>query len=229
LNVVNRAVITGDIEKSTRLSESNRLLLTRELESAFRQWNKDFSMTSELYRGDSLQCLLQNPADSLRMALILKTFIKGLNPVVQQDLLHKKILIKSKDELKATRMYDIRLAIGIGKVDKNHTKIVTAYGDAFVRSGRALDELKNRKVNLGIATEDTYEPELKTELILLDALLSSHTVLQSEVVCYKLLGYTEKEIGKKLAIGQSAVNQRSSSSNWHAIEAIVNRFEYIYN
>ena len=78
-------------------------------------------------------------------------------------------------------------------------------------------------------TGGANDDELETESILLDALISRTTALQCEVINLKLLGYTEMEIARQLKIMQSAVNQRSISGNWNAIEAMVKRFEIIYN
>jgi hypothetical protein len=43
------------------------------------------------------------------------------------------------------------------------------------------------------------------------------------------LGYNENEIAQILKINQSAVNQRSISGNWNAIEILLKRFENLYS
>jgi hypothetical protein len=72
------------------------------------------------------------------------------------------------------------------------------------------------------------EYSLQTEMVLLDYIVSRMTALQSEVVCWKLLGYTETDIANELNINQSAVNQRSNAAGWNAINTMVQRFETIY-
>jgi predicted transcriptional regulator len=54
------------------------------------------------------------------------------------------------------------------------------------------------------------------------------TALQSEVILWKLSGYTENYIAKQLGINQSAVNQRANSAGWNAINTLVQRFEKLY-
>ena len=75
------AIITGDLVHSTRMSIAHRDWLFGQIADALKQWNKDFGMKSETFRGDSFQCLLKHPADALKIALIQKTYIRSLNPI----------------------------------------------------------------------------------------------------------------------------------------------------
>mgnify|MGYP000662397522 CR=1 FL=1 len=52
---------------------------------------------------------------------------------------------------------------------------------------------------------------LQTIALLADAILNDMTVRQSEVVYYKLLGFKEADIAKKLGISQASVNNASNS------------------
>jgi DNA-binding NarL/FixJ family response regulator len=60
---------------------------------------------------------------------------------------------------------------------------------------------------------------------LIDVLLNKATGKQCQVVYFKLLGMSEKEISKKLGVAQSVVNQHSTSVGWNAIEKAVIYFE----
>jgi hypothetical protein len=88
--------------------------------------------------------------------------------------------------------------------------------------------MKGKKQTFAIATNEGFSNELETEFTLLDAIISKTSALQCEVLNLKLLGYTEVEISTRLDVQQSAVNQRSNSGNWNAIEAMLKRFEKIY-
>jgi hypothetical protein len=222
-----KAVITGDIIQSTRLSVEHRSALVKQIQDAMKIWETDFTFKSEFFRGDSFQCLLQHPHLSLRVSLLLKTFIRSLNPTTSFALISKKMPEKKSSVLLPTSIIDARIAVGIGDADAG-AKLATSNGMAFSLSGHLLDALKNSKQSFGIATNDEYNNELETESMLLDALISKTTALQCEVINLKLLYYNETEIAKKLNIIQSAVNQRSRSGNWNAIDAMVDRFEEIY-
>lgn len=220
------AVITGDIIRSTQLTTASQTMLIDGLNASLQQWSKDYNMRYEIYRGDSFQCLLPNEHEALRLMLLLKTFIKSLNPNESSEASKSNntkpgLLVPNLD-------FDARIALGIGNIDSNSTKLGQTNGQAFILSGHTLDELKNQKQTLAIATADSHHEELQTELILLDFIVSRMTALQSEVILWKLSGYTESYIAKQLGINQSAVNQRANSAGWNAINTLVQRFEKLY-
>lgn len=84
------------------------------------------------------------------------------------------------------------------------------------------------KQTIAIRTNDSFNNELDTSFKLLDFILSNATQNQCEVIYYKLQGLTEVEISEKIGVNQSAVNQRSNSSGWSAINSLIQRFESIY-
>lgn len=223
-----KAVITGDIIESTKMLPEHRELLVKKIQQALKTWEKAFKFRSEFFRGDSFQCYLTNPADALRIALLLKTFIRSLNPTNVFTVTSKKNPANQSSVLLPSNIIDARIAVGIGEAEAG-PKLVTSGGMAFVLSGHLLDELKNRKQTFGIATDDQYADELETEAVLLDAIISKTSALQCQVINYKLLGFNETTIAAKLNINQSAVNQRSRGGNWNAIEVMVDRFEEIYS
>ncbi|MBP6021968.1 hypothetical protein [Ferruginibacter sp.] len=222
-----QAIITGDVVHSTRMNIEYRNWLFKQIAGALKQWDKDFGMRSETFRGDSFQSLVKKPNDALKLALLQKTFIRSLNPSDLYEI-GKKNTASRKRILFPTWIFDARIAIGIGNVDLLANSLAGSGGQAFQLSGQLLDKMKNKKQALGISTNDRFKEELETEFVLLDALISKTTALQCEVINLKLLGYTEIEIAKKLSIMQSAVNQRSNSGNWNAIESMLKRFEIIY-
>ncbi|MCU0423116.1 MAG: hypothetical protein MUC81_09920 [Bacteroidia bacterium] len=224
-----KAVITGDIIQSTKMTASQRISLIKYLENALYNWSKDYNFQYEIYRGDSFQCLLNHPLYALRVALQVKTYIRGLNPNSVYKLSAEKQPSKVQTMIYPIWMFDIRLAIGIGEVEGKTRSLRIANGNAFLLSGRSLDSLKRIKQTLGIASNDVFQVELDTEFYLLDHIISKTTALQSEVICLKLLGYPEIEIAKMLGIAQSAVNQRSNKGGWNAIAKMVRRYESIYH
>jgi hypothetical protein len=223
-----QAIITGDVIHSTRMSMEHRDWLFKEIADALKQWNKDFGMRSETFRGDSFQCLVKRPADVLKLALLQKTFIRSLNPSNVYDVRKKDNPAVRRGVIFPTWIFDARIAIGIGEIELLSNRLASSGGKAFQLSGQLLDKMKNRKQSLAIATEDKFNEELETEFILLDAIISKTTALQCEVINRKLLGYTEHQIAEQLEVGQSAINQRSNSGNWNAIESMLKRFEKIY-
>ncbi|MFM9986257.1 MAG: hypothetical protein ACKVOK_13545 [Flavobacteriales bacterium] len=223
-----KAVITGDIIHSTEMSAGEKEWLFKSLKLRLKGLDKDYNSKSELYRGDSFQCLVDNPKDALRVALIIKTFIRCLNPNEIVDVTTRDKPETAKSMVSPVWIFDARMAIGIGEVDLEMKHVATSNGVAFQLSGEQLDHLKNTRMRLAIAAMDEYFDELATESVLLDAIITKTSALQCEVISLKLLGYTEMAIAKRLKIRQSAVNQRSIAGNWNAINAMVERFEKIY-
>jgi len=186
-------------------------------------------MRSELFRGDSFQCIINDPANALRAALVIKTYIRSLNTGELYSSAGKGINAqKSRSVFYNHYVIDARMAIGIGNTERTNRKIATSHGEAFTLSGHLLDSIYKTKKTLAIISNDQYKDELETEAILLDAILSKTSALQCSVLNLKLLSHTEEEIAQKLKVGQSAVNQRSTGGSWNAINAMVERFEKIY-
>lgn len=224
-----QAIITGDVIHSTKMNMEHRNWLFLKIADALKQWDEDFKMRSETFRGDSFQCLVQKPVDALKIALLQKTYIRSLNPSNVYDVYKKDDSLIRRGVLFPTWIFDARIAIGIGEIDLLTERLASSGGEAFQLSGHLLDKMKSRKQSLAIATQDKFNSELQTEFILLDAIISKTTALQCEVIKLKLLGYTEHEIAKQLDVGQSAINQRSNNGNWNAIESMLKRFEIIYS
>ena len=225
----NKAVITADIIHSTRITTEHKEWLYKSIENGLHTISADYKMQSEMYRGDSFQCLIDTPKDALRIALILKTYIRSLNPSDIIAEIGSLWSTKKKATFLPNWMFDVRMAIGIGAVAIKMKSITTSDGEAFYLSGRGLDEMKNGKNHFVIATADTYKDELAMESMLLDTIIGKTSALQCEVINLKLLGYTEIEIAKKLKIQQSAVNQRSVNGNWNIINKMVEYYEKLYS
>lgn len=224
-----KAIITGDIIHSTKLDAIQRTILFERIAKALKQWDKNFKMRSETFRGDSFQCLIDKPALALRIVLIQKTFIRSLNPSELYNVINQKKPLAQKKVMLPTWIFDARIAIGIGNVENLSNRLASSGGEAFQLSGQLLDTIKNKKQSIAIATNDKFQDELETEFKLLDAIISKTSALQCQVILQKLLGHTEHQIAEKLNIQQSAVNQRSTNGNWNAIETMLNRFEKIYS
>jgi predicted DNA-binding protein YlxM (UPF0122 family) len=223
-----KAVITGDIIHSSRLSSETKAWLFSSIETYLKALKKEYGIKYEMYRGDSFQCLVHNPEDALNVALLIKTFIRSLNPSELYAVTKKSDTQQVRDTVLTTFIFDARIALGIGEVDAENKRLANSDGMAFFLSGHLLDEIKNTNRHFAIDSEDSYQKEWETESTLLDAIIRKTTALQCRVLNYKLQDLTETEIANKLNIGQSAVNQRANSGNWNAIDAMVYRFESAY-
>jgi DNA-directed RNA polymerase specialized sigma subunit len=218
------AIITGDIVSSTKLQPKERQQLYNNTDS-FLKSLPAYINSYETFRGDSLQCQAIDPAMSLRVALLIRSFFRAYTTTDKK----KTLLKKSKGYF--TTNYDIRLAIGMGETDFIDKKITSSDGEAFRLSGHALDSLKDSTQRLVIQTANSqFNEQWEPPILLLDALVQRWTQTQAELVLYKLQKVREDEIAARLQITQSAVTQRKKTAQWYAVEKLLEYFEKtIYN
>lgn len=209
------AVLTGDIVNSSTLNVAERETLLRAMTGLFdknqeeSENNLRLKVTFEIYRGDSFQILLDVPEQALRIALIIRTYLRSQ--------------ISINDRLIAS---DARIAIGIGSVDSYSTTLAESNGEAFRFSGRLLDTLKKEPNQIAVKSQQpTLDDEMNTALVLLEGIISKWTALQAEVVYYKLQNYTEVRIAELLKVKQPAVNQRAKAASWVAVERLLTRYQ----
>lgn len=208
------AVITADIIDYTKLTKEGEDLvlqaihqLVEDQKSARTNLNSRLSIK----RGDSIQIELEDPANALRMALLLKTTVNKL-----------KLSATSKTK----PGIDIRIGIGIGAIHSKRNSVDESTGVAYIFSGRTLDALKKQKRSLAIKTSnEKINSELDTELALLEEIIFKWTIHSAEVLYWKLLDLSEHEISEKLKISQPATNHRKKHAGWNGIETLLERFE----
>ena len=96
---------------------------------------------------------------------------------------------------------------------------------------RAMVDEEMSSLNKGTMSVHTSKKQLSAPLqtiaLLTDAILNDMTMRQSEVVYYKLLGFKEADIAKKLGISQASVNNASTATKWYCIEESIKYFEQI--
>ena len=108
------AVITADIVNSTKLTREEEKKLLQAITAIFKE------NLFEFYRGDSFQAFIDKPTQALSIALQLRTAAIRMpqpNPLAR---------------------HDIKLSIGIDKVQKPVKSIRNARGEAFILSGPRL-------------------------------------------------------------------------------------------
>lgn len=109
------AVITGDIVNSRSISPEE---WQPQLKSFLKEKIKDPSKW-EIYRGDSFQ--IETAVDTvLELVLSIKALVKHSSHI------------------------DVRMSIGIGEQEYTSTKVTQSYGAAFILSGEAFEELKDK-------------------------------------------------------------------------------------
>jgi hypothetical protein len=197
----NHAVITADMVNSTRFPREETAAWLEELIDLLRN-HKSFiwALKPEIYRGDSFQGVLKNPAEAMRVAVLARAVMRAHDTKT-----------------------DLRVAIGIGKIDPLTDRPGTSDGEAFRLSGHLADNIRKQKARIGIALPTPSEP-LNASLDLLETLIENWTTAQSEVIAALLNHSNTTQIAEQLSISQPAVSQRIAASKWWAVEHFLTTF-----
>jgi len=219
----NKATISADVISSTALSIEERLILEdkiREVIKILTQTLGSNNFYGHLIKGDYIECVLADPKHALRVALILKSFVKSLN--IAQNSKNKKI--------RDFKKYGVRIAVGIGELSVFDREKGIIDGEAIYLSGRSINtksasNKKNKKTLFFNSSNEEYYSYYESIFGLLDFHFTKLTRTQCEIIYYKLLRKSEKEIAEIMNVSQPAVNKASTTSGWWAIDAAITVFE----
>lgn len=210
------ATISADIVSSTSLTTKDLITLRKRLKELFgRIANNNRGFWARIVRGDSIECLVPNYHDSLRIALLIKLYVR--------------MLVAEWDCSPLLQRYGIRFSIGIGAINYADEDEDIIDGPAIYISGRNLDEISRMRDVYSCVEVDECDKRmnylLDSYVAMIDNLLNSYSVKQAEVVYYKLCGYKEIQIAELIGVKQSAVNSRSSLADWNLLGRAVKDFE----
>jgi DNA-binding CsgD family transcriptional regulator len=199
VRVESGVVLTADLVNSTRFSseETNEKLsgLLKRLRS-----EKEWLLSPEIYRGDSFQGVLVNIDQAIRASVLSRALLKATGSE-----------------------WDLRIALGLGKIDRLTNRPGTSDGEAFRLSGRLADVMKKDKARIALALPVASDP-LSAVLTLLESVLEKWTAAQAAVMVGLLTGAGMKEIAEMQNISQSAVSQHAAAARWWAVEPLLNHF-----
>lgn len=188
------AIITGDIVNSTTVKDQQIWL--GPLKELFKKISPDPGGRA-IYRGDSFQIKVP-PEKGLRVCLLI------ISSVVALDI----------------PGLNVRLAIGIGKTDDSDAAVNEASGEAFIYSGKLLDQLSASGRRLGLRTPwEEINREFEMMFRLVRVILDGWTNRTAEVAGFLLgsEGITQTEIAKELGLAQSTINAHIQRGSLHEI------------
>lgn len=210
------ATISADIVRSTSLKTKDLMALRDNLRGLLNQFEDEYpDFWARIVRGDSVECVVPEYWRALRIAILIKLFVK--------------VQTAGFDCHELLKRHGVRFSIGIGSIDYADKEDDIINGEAIYISGRNLDEI-SRKSSSFTSFEVVPAPRplndmLDSYVALLSNLVDSYSAKQAEVVFYKLLGYKETEISERLGIYQSSVNMRSGQAQWGMLRTAIRDFE----
>lgn len=212
------ATISADIISSTSLSENSHTELSIKIKDFLNQLSTQYSgFWGRLVKGDSIECITENPNEALRIAILLKTFIKSYTPI--DGISNPKF-----------KHFGLRLVIGIGEMRTNNKELDIMDGEAIYLSGRTLNHMKNKtKDTFQIVTNNNNEPYKALPIIaaLLNQIINKATNRQCETLFYKLQYKTDNEVANIMDTSRQNVNNNLNNLGWDAVEQTILYFEQI--
>jgi len=199
------AVLTGDIVNSTKLSPIQETRLLDVLGKLLHGHPHEF------YRGDSFQAYIKDPSKALRLALTCRAVAV-------------EITTKEEEAIKA----DIRIAIGIGEVNTPVRELGSAKGEAFLLSGRGLDELQRSEQRLAVTCNNKIANiGLQITADYLDSIFRQMTGKQADIIVELLQGITQQQLTISREKAKSTISELANAGRWPEIDRILLQYSQL--
>jgi hypothetical protein len=180
------AVLTGDIVQSRSFKNTASWLKT--LKAVLEGYGPS-PKNWQVYRGDSFQLELGEPAESLMAALRIKAAMRSFKGL------------------------DVRLSIGIGSKDYTSKLVTESNGEAFVNSGDGFEALKKIRRRMIVTTPwEDFNREVNIMIMLASIAMDNWTVNSAEFMLLSIdnMKLSQKELGDKIGRKQSSVSEAQS-------------------
>lgn len=207
------STISADIVHSTKLTTEQTIRMKEHLQTFL----DEMKVTSpgswgRIVKGDALECVLTQPGDALRIALMMKCHIKRFES-------------KKMDE--SFKTYGMRIAIAIGDMRTNDESNGIIDGEAIYKSGRMIDQkqVKTKGTIFFDFQTNVYADIIESLILLCDVAINKSSFKQCEILYHKLSGKDEESIAAILNKKRPTVNEHSRKAGWYAIEKALDIFE----
>lgn len=202
-----KGVITGDIVSSSSIQLEWRDMLLHAMQEIAEDLKSISLLKIEFFRGDSFQILLEQPEKTLLVGILFRAGLISKTPQ------------KSKD------LWDARISIGVGEVSFLTDNIVVSDGEAFVFSGREMDNMKKSRLSVRTRWEQINE-ELSVGTAFADDIISGWTQAQAEVIYLVLLHeITQKEVSERIGKSPQTVSRLLSYAKENLIRKYLDRYQ----
>lgn len=206
-----KGIITGDIIHSTAIPTGFRNQLLSAIESIIDELQVLTPCKYEIFRGDSFQIMVERPEMTMYIAVLVRAGLKSRTPK------------------ECKRLWDARLAAGIGDVAYEADKLVVSDGEAFHLSGREFDELGKRNLSVKTRWEEVND-ELFVSTAFANDIIDNWTSNQAQAVFLSISQcLSQKEISIKLGKTPQNISKLLASARESLIQMYLKRIEQIIN
>lgn len=198
-------VITGDVVRSQDLKDGAYQQSLATLHTILSELTNGDEKRFALFRGDSFQLMSPNVTQALYTATCIRLALKA-----------------------GATSVDLRQSIAIAPIKDPSADVKTATGEAFIRSGRNLDALKNERFVFDSMHED-WNLGLEVTLKWFDLHLSGLTQTQAQV----LLAYLQspdlkhKELADKMGKSRVNITQILNAAQHKLVMQTLKYFEFV--
>ena len=206
-----KGVITGDVIDSTSIPLEQRSELLEAIVDVMEKIKSLKRIDYEMFRGDSIQVLVENPGDSMLVGILMKAGLRSRTPQ------------------SGSSMWDMRVSIGVGKVEFAGTGISVSDGEAFRLSGRGLDSIG--KSTLVVSTPwASVNEEFSVSTPFVDDTISRWTEGQAAQV-FRTLLYNENNLELSVVFGVSpqTISRTLILAKEKSVRRFIDRFVMVLN
>ena len=204
-----RGVITADIIDSTQIPLKERQELIESIMEVMDELKKSIELEYELYRGDSIQVVVERPEKALLAAIAMRAGVKSRTP--QGDSV----------------LWDMRTSIGIGETEFISENIAVSDGEAFRFSGRGLDKIGKSTISV-LTPWDDVNKEFSVSVPFADEIVRGWNENQAAQVFLSLIhDKSRKDIADQMGISAQAVSKTLISAKEKLIRNLISRFETV--
>lgn len=188
------AVITADIVNSQSLNTDEYTSLIGELKAYLQQTSDNHSGEYSVFRGDSFQIVFTPSEQMFLVAIQLRLFF------LQQGL-------------------DVKLSLASGHVHLAQDGLTSATGDALVRAGRGLDNIKQQRLVCADQVSSSFSLTIK----FMDLLLSKLSAKQAQaLLLYLELKQPEHAVlAKQLNTSRANVTKLLNLAQYNLVEEFI--------
>lgn len=183
------AVLTGDLVRSTKMSNDIYAGAISSLKRSFKEAKSKHQASGEIYRGDGFQVQFPDPIYALEYTLTIKLALQSAK------FSDKPVLCT--------------MSLAYGSYDFLDEKPNTSMGPVFIESGRGLDNTSRGDLSLSFESgADNYEYTMLTRF--LNHLINNLTKSQAQLLCqYIEGGFAEhKEIARITGTSRQNISNR---------------------
>ena len=201
-----KGVITGDIIESSAIQIKYRDFLLKSIREIADELSVIEPLRIEMFRGDSFQAVIDSPENAMKIAVLLRSGLKGHTPK------------------ECKKPWDARLSIGVGTISYHADNTVLSDGEAFQYSGRELDEMGKRRLVVKTRWADVNE-ELQVSGAFADEVVSSWSVPQSQAAYQALLyNISQKEIANKFQKSAQNISKLLGAAKVNLVQMYIDRY-----